>query len=114
MSDTPYITAAGLTDVIDKLTPSAFKGIDAAVTANFPGDEPSVEFGISHLNESGYKGAKRDFMTHVHRHSETIAERLEAARNLSRADGRPHHVVLDDLGAKDTWPALRIVARPQS
>ena len=113
MSDTPYITAAGLVDVIEKLTPMAFKGTDAAVTANFPGGEPSVDFGITHLNEAGYKGTKRDFMTHVHKNSETIAERLEEARNLSRADGRAHHVTVDDLGAGDSWPILRIVARPR-
>lgn len=114
MPDTPYITANGLTDVIERLAPEAFKGADVAVTANFPGDEPSVEFGITHLNESGYKGARRDFMTHVHAHSETIAGRLEAARNLARTDGLAHHVAVDDLGARATWPALRIVARPQS
>lgn len=114
MSQTPYVTGSALISLVQKLAPTAFNGTDVTVSANYGNAEPSIEFGIFHLENTRFKGARTAFMGHIRRDAETLAERLEDARNNSRNDGRKHLVLMDGLDIDPSWPVLRISVHPAS
>lgn len=112
MTDTPYITAEALVTVVSRMADTAFRGADTAVTANFPGHEPSVEFAMAHPPASEYLGARGRFLTLVGKNAETIAENLEEARNLCREDSLDRPVAVELPGSDASWPMLTITVRP--
>lgn len=107
--DTPYITEKSLIGVIDMLTNLAYRGQEATLPATFEND-PTVVFSLT-APSGTLRSSKRPFTWFIRQNAATIAERLEEARNLTRADGAARTVDLSDLATDASWPVLVVTVQ---
>lgn len=108
----PEITAGGVYDIVSKITPFAFDGMNVAISANFEAFSEKLTFAIEYTSEDQTATDAEPFLAMVRANEDVLAARLTEARDASRITGAEARVSLEGIELDPTWPVLILSARP--
>ncbi|MET4144204.1 hypothetical protein [Arthrobacter sp. UYCo732] len=108
----PEITAGGVYDIVSKITPFAFDGMNVAMSANFEAFGEKITFAIEHTSEDQTATDAEPFLAAIRANEELLATRLTEARETARTTGATARVSMDGIGLDPLWPELILSAGP--
>ncbi|RAX45736.1 hypothetical protein DQ354_07550 [Arthrobacter sp. AQ5-06] len=112
VASAPEITAGGVYDIVSKITPFAFDGMNVAMSANFEEFREKVTFAIEYSSEDQTATDAEPFLAMIRVNEDLLAARLEEASETARASGVTTTVSLDGIDLDPTWPQLILSAGP--
>lgn len=108
----PEISGGGVYDIVSKLTPFAFDGMNVAMSAKFPDFLEKVTFAIEYTSEDQTATEAEPFLAMIRTNEELLAERLTDARATARTTRETVEVSLDGIDLDPIWPRLILSAGP--
>lgn len=108
----PEITAGGIYDIVSKITPFAFDGMDVAISASFAEFLEKITFALEYTDENQTARDAAPFLAVIGVHKELLAFRLAGARDTARVSRTETRVPLDGIQMDPTWPSFVISAGP--
>ncbi|ACL41972.1 hypothetical protein Achl_4021 (plasmid) [Pseudarthrobacter chlorophenolicus A6] len=112
VASAPEITAGAIYDIVSKISPFAFDGMNVAMSANFESFLEKITFGIEYTNEDQTATDASPFLAMVRSNQDLLAARLIEARDAARISGVPTPVPMDGIETDPTWPQLILSAGP--
>lgn len=108
----PEISAGGVYDIVSKLTPFAFDGMNVAMSAKFPDFLEKITFAIEYTSDEQTATDAGPFLGMIRTNEDLLAARLTNARATARTTREAVEVSLDDIDLDPTWPQLILSAGP--
>lgn len=108
----PEITASGIYDIISKISPFAFDGMNVAMSANFEDFLEKITFTIEYTNEDQTATEAEPFLAMIRTNQDLLAARLAEACDAARLNRVSTQVSLDGTETDPKWPHLILSAGP--
>jgi hypothetical protein len=108
----PVTTAGAVSDIIAKLAPFAFEGMDVTLNAPLEAFIEKVILGLKFTDKSQATDEAEPFLAVVRANEVLLAARLAVARGVARLTGIETRVSLDGVALDPTWPVLVFAAGP--
>lgn len=108
----PEITAGGIYDIVSKITPFAFDGMDVSISATFAESFEKITFGLEYTDETQSATDAAPFLSVIGANKELLASRLADARDAARISRTETRVPLDGIQMDPTWPSFVMSAGP--
>lgn len=112
VASAPEITAGGIYDIVSKITPFAFDGMNVAISANFEEFLEKITFAIEYTNEDQTATDAEPFLAMIRANQDLLAARLVEARDAARISRVSTPVPMDGIETDATWPQLILSAAP--
>lgn len=112
VASAPEITGGGVYDIVSKIAPFAFDGMDVAISATFDEFREKITFALECTEQTQPGADPATFLAVVRANEELLAARLADARDAARASRAETLVSLEGIGMDPTWPTFLLTAGP--